>query len=234
MIRATARTIAVIPARGGSRGIPNKNLIDVAGRPLISWSIDAVAKARFPLRVLVTTDSATISDVARAAGAEIVERPAALALDTSATEPALLHALNFIDAGDDDVVILLQPTSPIRLEGTLDAALEYFHSSGCDSLVGVVEESPFLWQGPLDDARADYAVQDRPRRQDFTAEQLRYRETGSVYVCRVGGLRKFSNRLHGRIALYVMDSLEGVDIDTPSDLHLARAVVETLNTGVGS
>ena len=231
MIVPKAGTVAVIPARGGSKEIKGKNLVDFAGRPLVSWSIEAVASSGQQMRALVTTDSVEIAQVAQASGAEVVVRPVSLARDTSPTEPALLHALDFIEASDDDVMVLLQPTSPIRLAGTLDAALELFHVSGCDSLVGVVEESPFFWGGPLNDAHAKYDIWKRPRRQDLAAENMRFRETGSIYICSVGGLRRHQNRLHGRVTLMVMDPLEGIDIDTQYDLQAARAVAETLGMG---
>lgn len=234
MISRTAETIAVIPARGGSKGIPGKNLVDVAGRPLLAWSIEAAFQANSAMRVIVTTDSEAIASVAHTAGAEVVKRPQQWALDDSPTEPGLLHALDAVEAVDTGTVLRLQPTSPFRLAGTLDRALETYKVSGCDSLVGVVEESPFLWRGPVDHAVPEYDLGNRPRRQDFVAENARYRECGSLYICTVGGLRQSANRLHGRVGLFVMDPREGTDIDTEYDLSIARGLMQTLGWGISS
>ncbi len=222
--------LCVIPARGGSKGIPRKNVLPVAGRPLIEWTIAQALAARPHLHVVVSTDDEEIADVARAAGADVpFLRPAHLALDTTPTEPVVRHALaeHRTAHGAPDAVMLLQATSPIRLPGTLDRALAQFSASGVDSLVGVVPQAPFIWwQG--DPPRADYDVARRPRRQDLSADQLRYRETGSLYLTRPWVYDREDNRLGGRITLFVMDEIEGVDIDTDVDLSLTEATLRDL------
>ncbi len=217
--------VAVIPARGGSKGIPRKNLLPVGGRPLICWTI-AQALAVDGLRVVVSTEDAEIAQVARTAGAEVVDRPAELAEDTTATEPVVEHVITTLtETGErPDVVMLLQATSPVRLPGTLGRALVQLETTGVDSLVGVVPQAPFLWwQGRT--PRADYPVDARPRRQDLTPDQLRYRETGSVYVTRTQVYEQARNRLGGRIGLFVMDPVEGIDIDEPDDVPIAEKLL---------
>ena len=217
-------TLCLIPARGGSKGIPRKNLLPVAGRPLIAWTIEQALSADAALRVVVSTDDAEIAEVARAAGAEVpFLRPAELAQDTTATEPVIEHAIaQFAALGErPDVVVLLQATSPIREEGTIDRALEQLDRDGLDSLVGVVRQAPFLWWAG-DEPRADYPVHARPRRQDLTDDQVRYRETGSLYVTRTEIYEQHHNRLGGRIGLFEMSEIEGVDIDTDIDLTLTE------------
>ncbi|MEO7628133.1 MAG: acylneuraminate cytidylyltransferase family protein, partial [Nocardioides sp.] len=175
--------LCVIPARGGSKGVPRKNLREVAGKPLIVWTVEQ-ALAVGGLDVLVSTDDEEIADVARRAGARVPWlRPAELAQDTTATEPVVRHAIEQVrqDYGRPDVVMLLQATSPLRHDGTLARAMREFAESGVDSLVGVVPQAPFLWQA-TEPPTAAYEVAARPRRQDLTRETLRYRETGSVYV----------------------------------------------------
>lgn len=219
--------LAVIPARGGSKGIPRKNLLDVSGKPLIVWTIEQ-ALAVPELRVVVSTEDAEIAEVSRAAGAEVVDRPAELARDETATEPVVLHAIDAHarDTGaDPDVTMLLQATSPLRRPGTLARALSEFGSGGFDSLVGVVPTPPFLWaQGDIG-AIPHWDWQRRLRRQDMPPGHLRYRETGSVYVTRTSIYRENENRLGGRIGLFVMHEDEGVDIDTLHDLNLASAML---------
>ena len=121
--------LAVIPARGGSKGIPRKNLREVAGKPLIVWTIEQALAARPTMDVVVSTDDAEIAEVARAAGARVpFLRPAELAQDTTATEPVVLHALAQARAegSHPQAVMLLQATSPVRLPGTLTRALDEF------------------------------------------------------------------------------------------------------------
>lgn len=221
-------TVAIIPARGGSKGIPRKNVRPLAGKPLIVWTIEQ-ALAVPSLRVVVSTEDEEIAQVSRVAGAEVIERPLTLAEDTTATEPVVEHAISVLTARGErpDAVMLLQATSPVRLPGTLARALQEFEDSGCDSMVGVVPQVPFLWwQG--DSPQADYDVFARPRRQELTSERMRYRETGSLYVTRTEIYEAMRNRLGGRIRLFVMDELEGTDIDTTMDFAFAEAQLRRL------
>ncbi len=217
--------VCVIPARGGSKGVPGKNLREVAGKPLIVWTIEQALAVTEPLEVVVSTDDDEIAAVARAAGASVpFLRPAELAQDTTATEPVVRHALATLDAlgTQASTVMLLQATSPgtpARAPST--ARSRSSPSTGVDSMVGVVPQAPFLWWAG-DPPRADYAVDARPRRQDLTSETLRYRETGSLYVTKRWVYDDLDNRLGGRIGLFVMDEVEGTDVDTELDLAIAE------------
>ncbi|MDT0193773.1 acylneuraminate cytidylyltransferase family protein [Arthrobacter sp. AB6] len=211
--------LCVIPVRGGSKGIPRKNIRDLAGKPLVSWTIEQALAADCGLDVLVSTDDHEIAEVALQAGADVpFLRPEELARDEAATEPVVQHAIEYRTAQgrEPDAVMLLQATSPIRHPGTLDRAVAQFLDSRVDSLVGVVPQTPFLWTAG-DPPMAQYAVDRRPRRQDLAEGDYRYRETGSLYLTRTEIYRKFSNRLGGRIGLFVMEEAEGVDIDTELD-----------------
>jgi N-acylneuraminate cytidylyltransferase len=216
--------VCVIPARGGSKGVPRKNLRVLAGKPLIVWSIEQALAVTAPLEVVLSTDDDDIAEVARAAGASVpFLRPPELAQDTTATEPVVRHALATLDSLGTvaETVVLLQATSPVRLPGTLDRALAEFASTGVDSMVGVVAQAPFLWWAD-DPPRADYQVDARPRRQDLTTATLRFRETGSLYVTRRWVYDELDNRLGGRIGLFVMAQIEGTDVDTELDLSVAE------------
>lgn len=215
--------LCVIPARGGSKGVPRKNLLAVGGKPLIVWTIEQ-ALATPGLDVLVSTDDEEIAEVSRAAGARVPWlRPASLADDTTPTEPVVRHAIEEVTAarGRPDSVMLLQATSPVRRPGTLARAVDEFSATGVDSLVGVVEQPPFIWQA-TDPPTAAYDVTARPRRQDLTQETKRYRETGSLYVTRTEIYDRLDNRVGGRIGLFFMEEDEGVDIDTYLDVALAE------------
>src|SRR5688572_5610508 len=134
--------LGVIPARGGSKGIPGKNLAPVAGRPLLAYTADAARGSRRLSHVVVSTDDAAIADAARALGLEVpFMRPADLASDEALMQPVLQHAVREMAAGgfSADAVVLLQPTSPLRRATHIDAAIELLESSGADTVVTVVE-----------------------------------------------------------------------------------------------
>ena len=224
------RILCVIPARGGSKGVPRKNVRPVAGKPLLAWSVEQALAAQPAMEVVVSTDDAEIAGVALACGATVpFLRPAELALDETPTEPVVRHALEAARASGDapDVVVLLQATSPVRLPDSLTRALDQFLTTGVDSLVGVVPQSPFVWTDG-EEPSASYDVAARPRRQDFAPEDLRYRETGSLYITRAWVYDEHDNRIGGRVGLFVMDEVEGVDIDTEHDLDVADAILRRL------
>ena len=222
--------LALIPARGGSKSVPRKNIRPLAGRPLIAWTIEAARAASRIGRVVVSTDDEEIAEVARRAGAEVpFRRPAELGLDTTATEPVLLHALDALTSAGyrPDAVVLLQPTSPVRRPGAIDGALHQFEAQGADSLVSVCETHHFFWRRPQA-PEALYDYHRRPRRQDIAAEERWYRENGSIYVTRAAGLRASGNRLTGKITMYPMTEEESWEIDSETDFR----VVEALMAGV--
>ena len=222
--------LCVIPVRGGSKGVPGKNLRPVAGRPLVTWSIAQALESATPMRVIVSTDDEAIAEVATAAGAEVpFLRPAELATDEAPTEPTVLHAIEWVRAEgwEPDAVVLLQATSPIRLPDSIDRAVAQFVAEEADSLVGVVRSSPFLWWRE-DPPRAHYSVGARQRRQDMDPAVLPLRETGSLYVTRTHIYDTLANRLGGRISLFEMRELEGLDIDTELDLTIADSLLRTL------
>jgi N-acylneuraminate cytidylyltransferase len=220
--------LCVIPVRGGSKGVPGKNARVVAGKPLLAWTVEQALAATEDLDVLVSTDDAELARLAVAAGADVpFLRPAELGRDDTPTEPAVLHAIAHRTAQcrRPDAVLLLQATSPVRLPGTLDRALAQFGDTGVDTLVGVVVQSPFLWrQG--DSATATYDVRRRPRRQELGPGDVLYRETGSLYVTRTEVYEREHNRIGGRTGLFVMDEVEGIDIDTLVDLRIAERLLD--------
>ncbi|MDO4916758.1 MAG: acylneuraminate cytidylyltransferase family protein [Rothia sp. (in: high G+C Gram-positive bacteria)] len=230
------RILCVIPVRGGSKGIPRKNLKPIAGKPLVAWTIEQALEAQVALApehtldVVVSTDDAELAEIAREFGAEVpFMRPAELAEDTTATEPVIEHAIKFMDAAGrrPDAVMLLQATSPVRLPGTLERAARQFAESDSDSMVGVIPIGPFIWAA-TEPPTAQYEVVARPRRQELTRETFRYRENGSMYITKTGIYEEFHNRLAGKIELFMLDEIEGVDIDAPIDFSVAEHQLEQI------
>lgn len=220
-------TLAIIPARAGSKGVPGKNIRPIAGLPLIAWSIRQALDVAAIDRVVVSTDSEAIAAVAREHGAEVpFLRPAGLAGDAAPTEPVVLHALDWYKASGFDAatVVLLQPTSPLRLPGTLASAMARFDAGGFDSLLGVCENHHFFWRNPAE-PEALHDFRDRPRRQDITDADRWYRENGSIYVTGADAFRAAGNRLCGRIAMHVMREEEGFEVDSRADFVVLESLM---------
>jgi CMP-N,N'-diacetyllegionaminic acid synthase len=222
------RTIAVIAARGGSKGIPGKNLLSLCGKPLLAWSILQARGARAVDEVVVSSDSPDILEVAECHGAIGVRRPDDIAGDRATSESAWLHALNAREqsAGPFDRIVALQATSPIRESSDIDAACEQYEREQLDSLLSVCEvEDFFNWrlsaQGTGESVNYDW--RNRRRRQEI---EKRYLENGSFYVFRPSLLRDTQNRLGGRIGLFVMDRHKMFQIDREEDVDLCRAILE--------
>ena len=220
--KVESRFLIILPARGGSKGVPRKNLRAVGGLPLVEWSIHSGQESNHSKTVVVSTDDDEIAHIATSAGALVVFRPAHLATDTSQTELTIAHVLDVVtDADSYSHIVLLQPTAPIRRVGLVDQAIEKMLHDGSDSLVGVVESSPFIWKGSTTNATPQYDVAQRPMRQSFAASDLSYRETGNIYITTVDAFRKSGCRVSSKTSLFVLNTTEGLDIDTEFDIELA-------------
>ena len=210
------KVIAVIPARGGSKGIPKKNIKDFCGRPLIAWSILHAVNSSQVDAVYVTSDSEEILEIAKHYGAKTIKRPAEISGDTSPSESALRHALEAIGA-DPTVVIMLQPTSPLRKPDDINRALGQFFSEGWDSCFSGAELEDFLiWRRNKDKQLipVNYDYKNRGRRQDRDVEFV---ENGSIYIFKRELFMKTGNRLGGQIGVSLMDFWQSFEIDQPKD-----------------
>ncbi len=217
--------LGIIPARGGSKSIPGKNLVPLAGKPLITWTIQFAKQAQLLSRLVVSTDDAQIAEIAQQAGAEIVERPAELATDNAHTEPVLLHVLDYLEETEGyvpDAVALLQCTSPMRGSEIIDAGIRKLAETGCDAVLTVQPIQHWDKMGMIGEADVwlpDYEYGKRK----FTEEvEDKYSENGALYVTRTTALRRYQNRLGGDVRAIVMDPVRSLDIDLPEDLELAR------------
>ena len=222
-----SRTVAIIPARGGSKGIPRKNLIEFCGKPLIAWSIMQAKSASCIDSVWVSSDDLEILRIAECFGAQTIQRPPELSADTSSSESAWLHALDVIEGHniDIDLVVAMQATSPIRESKDLDAGVNMLRKNAYDSVLSVAEvEDYFTWHIREDGTTQpiNYDYQNRKRRQEI---DKRYLENGSFYIFRPSLLRLSSNRLGGRIGAYVMSKHKMFQIDSAEDIELCSAIM---------
>jgi N-acylneuraminate cytidylyltransferase len=229
MTRVTpGKTLAVIAARGGSKGIPHKNLIDLCGKPLIAWTVMQAAAAKGVDVVAVSSDSDQILAAAEAAGAVGVRRPEGISGDLASSESAWLHALEQLESrlGPFGRVVALQATSPIRESSDVEQALATFEREELDSLLSVCEvEDYFNWRiGANGPEPINYDFRNRRMRQQI---EKRYLENGSFYVLIPALLREQNNRLGGKIGMHVMERHKMFQIDRPEDIKLCAAIMRS-------
>ncbi len=211
--------LGLIPARGGSRGIPRKNLAPLGGRPLIAWTLEAARASSALTSVVVSTDSDEIAEVAAPFGARILHRPAELADDETPMRDVVEHAL--AELGSDGVLVLLQPTSPLRRAEHLDEAVELLLQSGADSVVSVVEVPHRFRPGSLMALEDGRLVPLRPspaRRQD--KQPALARNGPAVLALRIE--RMGDDLYGGDCRPYLMRPEDSIDVDEPFDLELAE------------
>ncbi|QQM41221.1 N-acylneuraminate cytidylyltransferase [Streptomyces liliifuscus] len=250
-VKPVRRVLAVIPARGGSKGVPAKNLLPVGGVPLVARAVRECVAARLVTDVVVSTDDQAIAAAAREAGAEVVLRPAAIAGDTATSEAAVLHAMDAHEALHGsvvDAVLLVQCTSPFIIREDIDGVAGAVVENGADTALTVAPFHGFIWRDADDDPTAvdtgrtqavggtttvanttatdgGYGVNHdksfRPRRQDRPQDLL---ETGAAYAMNAAGLREHKHRFFGRTELVRTDPARVLEIDDPHDLARARAL----------
>ncbi|WP_406700185.1 acylneuraminate cytidylyltransferase [Singulisphaera sp. Ch08] len=233
--------LAIIPARGGSKGIPRKNIRPIAGKPLLAYTIEHARRTPDITRIVVSTDDGEIGAVAEDWGAEVIKRPPELSGDEASSESALLHALDQlrrVEGYDPGLVVFLQATSPLRRPDDIQSAITTFMAEEADSLFSAGPVHGFIWRreaGRLSSFSYDY--RNRRRRQDAPEELV---ENGSIYIFKPQVLRASGNRLGGKIATYLMDPLDSLQVDEPSDMPLferllaVRVPCSILPAGSGS
>ncbi|MBG0829918.1 N-acetylneuraminate synthase family protein [Planomonospora sp. ID67723] len=212
------RVLAVIPARGGSAGVPLKNLAAVGGTPLVARAVKACVRAELIDEVVVSTDHPEIAETARAAGAAVIDRPGELSGATASSESAVLHVLDHMP-DLPDVVLLVQCTSAFIDPADLDSAIAKVLDGSADVVFSGLETHEFLWDAA--GAGVNHDPSFRPRRQD---REPHYRETGAFYAMRTEGLREHGHRFFGAVAVQPVPSRHAVEVDTPEDLEIVRAL----------
>ncbi len=222
----------IITARAGSKRLPGKNSIQLAGKPLITWSIEAARQSGFVSQVVVSTDSDKIAQISKDAGAYVpFIRPDYLSDDTASSFDVVKHAIDFMKEFEFktyDFVMLLQPTSPLRTANDIIQAIELLESKKADAVVSVceTEHSP-LWQNtlPSDLSMSNFLNNEYA---GVPSQQLPiyYRLNGAIYICRMSRfLEEKTFFIKDKIFAYVMPSKRSVDIDTAFDLKLAEVLL---------
>ena len=220
--------VAVIPARGGSKGVPRKNLRPVGGVPLIVRAIASARASRLVDRVVVSTDDHEIASLAREAGAEVVDRPDEISGDTASSESALEHALLTLEQRGTAtrILVFLQATSPFIDPRDLDGAIERVLAGESDTVFSAVESWGFIWRaGESGATGVNHDPATRPRRQE---RELEFLETGAFYVMDAVGFRRARHRFFGRIGIAVVPESHALEIDTVEQLALADALAPLL------
>lgn len=216
--------VALIPARGGSKSIPLKNIKKMAGKPLIYWTIESALNSKKIDKVYLSTDSQEIRRVAehiRSDKLEVTDRNPENATDTASTESVMME---FSESHDFDNIVLIQATSPLLTSFDLDKAIKQYEKSKADSLLSVVRQSRFIWKQEKDDfvKAANYEPSRRPRRQDFEGYFV---ENGAFYITSKKALCSTKCRLSGNIAHYEMPEDTYIEIDEPSDWIIAEQLL---------
>ncbi len=219
--------LAIILARSGSKRLPNKNTLELHGKPLIAYSIEAAKESKYINKVVVSSDNDQILNIAKQFHIDTIKRPQHLATDTTTAFDTLKHTIENIE--DFEYIILLQPTSPLRTSKHIDEAIELLEKENADAIISVCEtEHNPLWsntlkennslQGFLKDDILNKRGQDLPNY---------YRLNGAIYICKTSQLLKEKTLfLKENIFAYKMQQLDSVDIDTKLDFLIAKVILE--------
>ncbi|MDC1068933.1 acylneuraminate cytidylyltransferase family protein [Candidatus Kapabacteria bacterium] len=218
--------LAIIPARGGSKRLPNKNMLDLNGKPLIAWTIEAAKNSNNLDKVIVTSDSDDILQISKDFGAETIKRPSEFASDEASSFVVIKHALENLE--DFDYVILLQPTSPLRNEIHIDEAIELLANKNADSVISICEtdHSP-LWCNtlPANESMKSFLKEEVLDKRSQELEKY-YRLNGAIYISKCKNLlEEKSFHLKENTFAYIMNKKDSIDIDDEFDFKLAEVIL---------
>lgn len=221
--------LAIIPARGGSKSIPRKNIKMLAGKPMVYYSIEACKRSKYVTQFVVSTEDKEIKDISMLYGAQVVDRPEELALDETKTAPVMAHALSVLEKNGykPDYVLLIQPTTPFRPNGFIDAAFEYFLANlDYDSCFSVFDRgiSHGLWRKGHDGKFEPlYDAHNRPRRQDLEKHYNLFCENGAFYAVKYETFKKYQDFVGVNPCVFLTDI--NFDVDEPGDFLAAEELI---------
>ena len=221
------KTLAIIPARGGSKRVPHKNIKLLNGKPLVIYTIEAALRSKRISDIILSTDDYEIAKIALGVGlSDTIIRPTELATDEASVIPVLEHAVTTFEKNHKKIqtAVLLNPTSPLRTSAHIDEALRFFENGGFDSVLSFCQSPDFIWRKsnmmiyPL-----NYDIMHRPRKQDYFPS---YKENGAIYIAKRDFLMKYHNFLGGLIGSYVMPLEYSFEVDTPFDFWLCEQIIK--------
>ena len=225
--------LAIIPVRAGSKGIPNKNIKPLAGKPLVFYSIEAALNSKYVTRTVVSTESFEIKKIAQSFGAEVIDRPKELAQDETKTAPVMLQVLEELEKQNyvPDIVVLLQATCPLRDSKELDEAFELFfdnQKNGCDSVFAgkMLGTTHSKWRQDPDTGEYEclFDYRHRPRRQDADRHYPLLAETGATYIIKTSVMKEVKDFIGKKPRVYFGGTC--VDIDTPKDFETVAKIID--------
>lgn len=220
------KILAIIPARGGSKRLPRKNILDLAGKPLIAWTIEAALSSQYIDSVVVSSEDQEILAISAAYGAKTLERPMSLASDTASTFDTLKHAIDHYP--EYEYIILLQPTSPLRNVNHIDESILLLLEKNADAIISVCEmdHHPF-WSNILpENGNMSHFMKDEIRNLRSQDLPKYYRLNGAIYICKTQKLlEEKSFMLKDKIFAFEMDKKSSIDIDEITDLEIAKLFI---------
>lgn len=223
------KILAIIPARGGSKRLPRKNVKLLNGKPLIAYTVESALKSRYLDRIIVSTEDGEIRDISKKYGAEVMERPKRLASDTVHTNDVYLYVLEVLrrQGYKPDILVILHPTSPLRTEKDIDEAIKIFSGNKTDSLVGVcAAEHPPYWSFKMENKYLEPLF----GRNNFLKRSQDLPQTyvinGAIYISTVADFKKYKTFYLRKIMPYVMPGEKSIDIDTEIDFKLTELLIK--------
>ena len=217
------KILSIIPARGGSKGLPRKNIIDLNGKPLIAWTIEASLKSRYITKTVVSSDDNEILEVSKKYGANVLKRPDDLATDTSSSQSVVEHTITELEKVNEkyDYLVLLQPTSPLRDRNDIDEAFETLFEKNATALISVKEYNNKILKAFIDNQKGFIeGVRNNTypfiRRQDLPKV---YMSNGAIYIIKVDEFLKNKSFWTEKTVKFVMDEIKSMDIDTKEDMQ---------------
>ena len=218
----TKKVLSIIPARGGSKGLPRKNIIDLAGKPLIAWTIEASLNSKYITKTIVSSDDKEILDISTKYGSEVIKRPNNLSSDVATSESVVRHAIDYLESMGEvfDIVILLQPTSPLRNCKDIDSAFEVMFDSSATAVISTCEFDNKILKTFIESSNGfleGISNNKYPfmRRQDLPKV---YMSNGSIYIIDTKTFKNVNSFMTDKTLNYLMPKKGSVDIDSSDDL----------------
>lgn len=223
--------LAIIPARGGSKGIPYKNICLLAGKPLIAHTIEQAGLSRLINRIVVSTDDEKIASVAAGLNIETIKRPKRISGDKASSESALIHTLEHLESTENyhpELIVFLQCTSPLTSHEDIDGTIQHLISEEADSAFSAIPFHYYVWEKTPDNncIGVNHNKNKRLMRQERKDQFL---ENGAVYVMRTSGFLKARHRFFGRTVLFETPAERCFEIDEPIDLKIAEKMITIIN-----